>query len=144
LKVAGTLLVCGALAFGVLVAPSLARAAAPVGASSPAATPSPTPDPAIRKRAQTMFAQLQAGKIDRSQLDSQANATIDDATIKRAHDAVAPLGTPVTFEQQNVFVRQGISNYVYLVTFGGSQSLDFGFLLDSAGKVAGMAILPPQ
>ena len=51
--------------------------------------------------------------------------------------------TPVTFEQQNVFVRDGVSNYVYLVTFGGGQSLDFGFFLDSSGKVRGMAILPP-
>jgi hypothetical protein len=132
-KFAGTLILCGALMFG-------AAGASP----APSATASPAPDPAIRKRAQDMFAAIQAGKIDRSQLNAQANATIDDATIKRAHDAVAALGIPVTFEQQNVFVRQGISNYVYLVTFGGSQSLDFGFLLDSSGKVAGMAILPPN
>jgi hypothetical protein len=135
MKLTGTLLLSAALVFG-------AVAAAPPASPAPAATP--TPDPVILARARTMFAQLQQGKIDRTQLDEQANSTIDDATIKRAHDAVVPLGKPVTFEQQNVFVRDGISNYVYLVTFGGTQSLDFGFLLDSAGKVAGMAILPPS
>jgi len=129
------MLLSAALIFG-----AVAASPAPPSAS----TASPAPDPAILARAKAMFAQIQTGKIDRSQLDAQANETIDDATIKRARDAVAALGTPVTFEQQNVFVRQGISNYVYLVTFGGGQSLDFGFFLDSAGKVAGMAILPPS
>jgi hypothetical protein len=132
LKFSGTLLLSAALVFGA------------VAAASPAPPPATAaPDPAILARARSMFAALQTGKIDRSQLDAQANSTIDDATIRRAHDAVVPLGTPVTFEQQNVFARNGITNYVYLVTFGGGQSLDFGFLLDSAGKVAGMAILPP-
>jgi hypothetical protein len=129
-KFLGTLAFSVALTFGA------------IAAGSPAPTVTPTPDPAILKRAQTMFAALQVGKIDRSQLDANANATIDDATIKRAHDAVVALGSPVTFEQQNVFVRDGLTNYVYLVTFGGGQSLDFGYLLDGAGKVAGMGIFP--
>jgi hypothetical protein len=131
-KFPGTLVLSAALIFGA------------AAAASPAPPATPAPDPAVLARAQAMFAQLQVGKIDRSQLDAEANSTIDDATIRRAHDAVVALGKPVTFEQQNVFVRQGITNYVYLVTFGGGQSLDFGFLLDSAGKVAGMAILPPS
>jgi hypothetical protein len=131
-KFPGTLAFCAALMLGSVAAASPA----------PQAAVTPTPDPGILKRAQTMFASLQSGKIDRSQLDANANATIDDATIKRAHDAVVQLGTPVTFEQQNVFVRNGLTNYVYLVTFGGGQSLDFGYLLDGAGKVAGMGIFP--
>lgn len=134
MNVPGTLALASALIF------------AATGASSPAPAPpaaTATPDAGIAARARTMFAQLQAGKIDRTQLDTEANSTIDDATIKRAHDAVQALGTPVTFEQQNVFARNGITNYVYLVTFGGGQSLDFGFLLDSSGKVAGMLIAPP-
>lgn len=128
----GNLAFCAALMLGSVAAASPA----------PQAAATPMPDPAILKRAQMTFAGLQAGTIDRTQLDANANATIDDATIKRAHDAVVALGTPVTFEQQNVFVRDGITNYIYLVTFGGGQSLDFGFLLDAGGKVAGMGIVP--
>lgn len=133
MRVAATLFLSTALMLGAVAAASPAP---------PQAAATPTPDPAIMQRARTMFSALQIGKIDRSQLNAEANSTIDDATIKRAHDAVVSLGVPVTFEQQNVFVRNGITNYVYLVTFGGGQSLDFGFLLDSSGKVAGMAILP--
>jgi hypothetical protein len=139
-KIPATLAFCAALACAATAAPCAAVAAAP---ATPAPAATPTPDPAILARAKTMFAQIQAGKVDRTQLDAEANATIDDATLKRAHTAVQALGTPVTFEQQNVFIRDGVTNYVYLVTFGGAQSLDFGFFLDSAGKVRGMAILPP-
>jgi hypothetical protein len=131
--------VLGALAFS---AAALLGAVAASPAPQSAATA--TPDPAVLARARAMFASLQAGKIDRSQLNAQANASIDDATIKRAHDAVAALGTPVTFEAENAITRDGVTLYVYLVTFGGGQSLSFGFALDPAGKVAGMQILPPD
>jgi D-alanyl-D-alanine carboxypeptidase len=131
--------VLGALAFSAVAFFGTAAAS-----PAPQATATATPDPTILARARAMFAALQAGKIDRSQLNAQANATIDDATIKRAHDVVAPLGTPVTFEPESPITRDGVTLYIYLVTFGGGQSLSFGYALDSAGKVAGMQILPPD
>ncbi|HTX59232.1 MAG TPA: hypothetical protein VMH02_06090 [Verrucomicrobiae bacterium] len=127
-----------------LLAPALAAAQAPTFPTAAPAAPTPTPDPAVQARAQKLFAQIQAGNLDRSQLNAAAAADITADKLKTAQGAVASLGTPVTFEQERVLQRDGLTAYVYLVTFGNSEKLDFSMIVDGAGKIAGLQIFPPQ
>ena len=69
-------LACALLVFATL-------AAAP---TKPAPTPtaSPTPNPAMLAQARACFAQLQSGKVDRSQLAAQMNADLTTDRIDAA------------------------------------------------------------
>ncbi len=114
---------------------------APNGApgAEPAATP--TPNPKMLARAKSWFAQLQAGKIDRSQL-AAGMGSLTDEQVANASSHIKSLGTPVTFEQQQTMMQGGVSYAVYLLTFGNGQKLDFIFAVDSQGKVAGLRLTP--
>jgi len=103
-------------------------------------TPSPAPsaNAAMRKRAEAAFAQLQAGKVDRSQLTPQMNAA-SDAQFKSVQASIAH-GAPTSFEQQQSFSQGGYTYAVYLVTFSDGAKVNFVFALDSQGKVAGMRV----
>jgi hypothetical protein len=120
-----------------------AQEAAPFATPS-AHAPTPTPDPAIVSRAKLLFSQLQAGKLDRSQLDETAASNITEDKVKQAQGVIGPLGAPVTFEQQYIFVREGVTAYVYLLTFGNGTKYDFSMDVDGKGKIAGLLLLPPQ
>lgn len=119
---------------------------APAASASPAAVPSPTPtpDPAILKRAESLFAQLQKGTLDKSQLTAQMAAAMSDSVLAAAKAQVGPLGTPVTFEQQQLLTRGGMTVYVYLLAFGNAQTWNFVMALDASGKVAGLRAAPAK
>jgi hypothetical protein len=111
----------------------------PVSAPTAAATA----DPAILARAKNWFAQLQAGKIDRSQLATTANAALTDAKIATVSQAISGLGSPATFVQTNAGQQGNISYAIYLLTFGNGTKLNFFFAVDSQGKVEGLQIGQP-
>ncbi len=102
-------------------------------------TPAPAANTAMLARAKAMFAQLQAGKVDRSQLTPQMSAAATDAQLKDAQASVAR-GTPASFVQQQSFSQGGNTYAVYLVTFADGSKVNFVFALDSQGQVAGMRV----
>lgn len=103
-------------------------------------TPTPVPDSAMLASATRWFAQLQAGKIDRSQLTPQMNAALSDAQLKNLESSVANLGTPVSFDQQLVFSQAGFTYALYRLTFANGATLGFVFAVDAERKVSGMRL----
>lgn len=135
------------------VAAALAAVTAPAPAQyapspyGPAATPAPrgSTDPALLAHAKSVFAQLQAGKVDRSELAGNGpNGNMTDATLANAQKMVGGLGAPVSFVQQQVSTQGNISAAIYVVTFKNGQKVDFLFALDSQGKVEGMSLGTPH
>jgi hypothetical protein len=112
---------------------------APYGAPAPATTPSPNPQ--MLARAKSWFAQLQAGKIDRSQL-APGMGSLTDEQVTNVSAQIKSLGTPVTFEQQQTMTQNGVDYAIYLLTFGDGKKLDFIFAVDGQGKVAGLRLQP--
>jgi len=110
--------------------------------SAPA--PSPTTNPQLLAMAKQWFAQLQAGKIDRSQLDTGPYGNMTDASIANAQKMIGNLGPPVSFVQQQYQVQGNVSAAIYLVTFGNGQKVDFLFAVDRQGKVAGLSLGTPH
>ncbi|MGB9652556.1 MAG: hypothetical protein WCB01_12215, partial [Candidatus Cybelea sp.] len=117
---------------------------APVGQPQGQPTAAPTTDPAMLARAKSWFAQLQAGKIDRSQLATRANGALTDSTISNAQGILAGLGTPVSFVQQQAGAQGNISYAIYSLTFKNGRRLNFFFAVDSQGKVEGLQIGQPH
>jgi len=115
------------------------------GPPQPISAPSaaPTADPAMLARAKSWFAQLQAGKIDRSQLGTTANTALTDAKIATVAQAISALGSPATFVQTSAGQQGNISYAIYLLTFGNGTKLKFFFAVDSQGKVQGLQIGQP-
>jgi len=101
-------------------------------------SPAPAPNATMLSRAKAAFDQLQAGKVDRSELTPQMRAA-SDAELKTAQSSIAR-GSPVSFQQQQSFSQGGYTYAVYLVTFNDGSKVDFVFALDSQGKVAGMRV----
>ena len=95
-------------------------------------------------KAKSWFADLQQGKIDRSQMESGPNANLNDATIANAQKMIGSLGTPASFVQQREGTQGNITYALYTVTFRNGQKLDFLFAVDSTGKVASLGIGSPQ
>jgi hypothetical protein len=124
--------------------PGPAAPAPPAPMAEPMATAAATTDPAMLARAKSWFAQLQSGKIDRSQLATKANGALTDATVSNAQNILAGLGTPVTFVQQQAGSQGNISYAIYLLTFQNGRKLNFFFAVDSQGKVEGLQIGRPQ
>jgi hypothetical protein len=117
---------------------------APVGQPQSQPTAAATTDPAMLARAKSWFAQLQAGKIDRSQLATKANGALTDATVSNAQGILSGLGTPVSFIQQQAGAQGSISYAIYSLTFKNGRKLNFFFAVDSQGKVEGLQIGQPQ
>jgi hypothetical protein len=116
----------------------------PPGTQSEGAEPgaTPAPNPQMLARAKSWFAQLQAGKIDRSQLAAGMGTALSDQQVQDVSSKIKTLGTPVTFEQQQTMTQAGNTITAYLLTFGNGQKLSFYFAVDSQGKVSGLQLRP--
>jgi cytochrome c1 len=114
-------------------------AGAPAQGAEPGATASPNPQ--VLARAKSWFAQLQAGKIDRSQL-APGMDKLTDEQVANVSSQIKSLGTPVTFEQQQTMTQAGNTITAYLLTFGNGQKLTFYFAVDGQGKVSGLQLRP--
>lgn len=111
---------------------------------APSATTSSAPNPAMLARAKTWFAHLQAGTIDRSQLATNANSNLTDATITNAQKMIGNLGRPVSFVQQQASTQGNDTAAIYVVTFKNGKKIDFLFVEDTQGKVEGLGLGTPQ
>lgn len=125
------LLIGSATAFAAADAPSPSPGAS---ASAPA---SQVAGAAVAARAKEWLHRLQAGDIDRSQLTDKMSAALTADTIKQISGQLAPLGDPQSFTP---LVQQSVGDmtaYVYRVAFKAT-TLNFEFVLDKDGKVAGL------
>lgn len=149
-------LVVGLLVSTVAMAPPPPQGTMPQGQGAPPPAPppvtqpnnqpsaAPTTDPAMLARAKSWFAQLQAGKIDRSQLADKANSTLTDANISNAQSVIGNLGTPVSFVQQQAGSQGNINYAVYMLTFKNGKKINFFFAVDTQGKIEGLQLGQPQ
>jgi hypothetical protein len=108
---------------------------------NPQASVAPSTSRQMLARAKSWFAQLQAGKIDRSQLAPNM-ASLTDEQVANVSAQIKQLGTPVTFELQQTMQQGGNAFALYLLTFGDGKKLDFIFAIDGQGKVAGLRLQP--
>jgi hypothetical protein len=102
------------------------------------------PNPAMLARAKKVFAQLQAGKIDRSQLAEGPNENFTDASIASAEKMIGPLGKPASFVQQQAMTRGTVHAAIYTITFKNGKKVDFLFAVDDQGKIAGLSLGTPH
>jgi hypothetical protein len=124
-------------------APVPASSAAPAAAPAPAASavPPATPvaatpaDAAVATRAKDWLHAIQTGKIDRTQLDAQANVALTDTMLSQASAQLAPLGDPTAFTLTQKLVQGTSTIYLYKVVFP-SITLNEIFVLDPDGKIA--------
>lgn len=103
-----------------------------------------TPNSAMLARAKSVFAELQSGKVDRSQFSTGPNTNFTEATIDNAQRMVGSLGKPVSFVQQQSMTQGNVHAAIYSVTFKNGQKVDFLFALDSQGKIAGLSLGTPR
>jgi hypothetical protein len=112
----------------------------------PANAPAPAASAAIDQTtlalAKDWFHRIQTGDIDHSQLNDAANMSLDDDSVKELSAQVAPLGTPVTFVQQQVASAAGSTAYTYALTFKNGTKIAFVLLIDGNGKIAGLSFQP--
>ena len=73
--------------------------------------------PAKLEQAKKIFADLQQGKIDRSQFTSNANAYFSEQALQDFATGLGPLGTPQSFTQTSQGLRGGMTLRVYMVRF---------------------------
>jgi hypothetical protein len=116
----------------------------PYGAPSEADASSTAVNKALLAKAKKWFLALQAGKIDRSQMESGPNANANDATIDHAPQLIAGLGAPTSFVQQSTGKSGNLTYGEYLVTFRDEQRVYFLFAVDGQGKVASLALGTPR
>ncbi|HTX59231.1 MAG TPA: hypothetical protein VMH02_06085 [Verrucomicrobiae bacterium] len=126
-----------ALAVALAVLPNAAFAQA-----TPAPAASSQADQAALDRAKDCFRSLQAGTLDRSQLDDSANMNLDVDTVKDMTAQLAPLGAPATFAQQDVSTKDGLTYYTYALAFKNGSKLNFVMVVDGAGQIAGLLLQP--
>ena len=72
------------------------------------------------------------------------NADLTTDRINAARAVIGNLGTPVTFEQEQVGKQGTLTYAVYLVTFGGGEKFNFLFVVDPSGKIAGLRLSPAE
>jgi hypothetical protein len=103
------------------------------------------PDAVMLASAKKVFAQLQTGKLDRSQLSAtSANANLNESTIANAQHMIGDLGKPVSFVKQHSTSQGDMSAALYLVTFGNGQKIEFLYMVDRQGKVTGLGLGTPH
>jgi hypothetical protein len=116
----------------------------PVLAPSVSATAVPTTDPAMLAAAKSIFAQIQSGKIDRSQFSTTANGNLTDAQIASAQALVGSLGPPTSFVQQQAGSQGNVNYAIYSIGFANGKKVDFLFARDTQGKIEGLRLGTPH
>ncbi|MBD5605972.1 MAG: hypothetical protein IAI48_12925 [Candidatus Eremiobacteraeota bacterium] len=127
------------------VAPAASADAPSPSPSSPPVAPSsaPTADPAVTARAMDWFHALQTGKLDRSQLTTEANAAFTDTLVAQVAAQIGPFGTPSSFAFLGKNTVGGVTAYVYKLGFTSpTPALTFVFATDAANKIAGLRVIP--
>ena len=123
-------------------APAAAQGAPAAGTASDASSPAPkTVDPAAR--AQSLFAQVQAGKIDRTQLTTDFSDELTDEILAAMSGSIRGYGKPDRFVLIQKTDVEGDTRYVFRVVWkeGDSVFMTFG-VDDDSGKISALYFRP--
>lgn len=93
-------------------------------------------------RARRMFARLQHGKLDRSQLTANANDYFSATAITDYRHSLAPLGPPETFVQTSWGHRGGMVWRRYRATFVDHAALGISTYIRPDGKLEQYIVAP--
>jgi len=88
------------------------------------------------EQARQVFLDLQQGKIDRSLLNSDADAYFTPQVLADAASTLKPLGTPASFEQTSFGLRGGMTYRSFRIGFASGKSLHLSTLFTPDGKLA--------
>jgi hypothetical protein len=116
----------------------------PLQGSMAEPTSAPVANPELLARAKTVFAQLQAGTVNPSDLAAGPYANANNQTLANAKSLVGGLGAPVSFVPVQSENQGNVSAAIYLVTFKNGEKVDFLFAVDGAGKIEGMSLGTPH
>ena len=119
-----------------IIAPPVTAVIAQAAATSAPATAG---DAAVTARAKDWLHQIQAGKVDRTQLTDKMNAALTDSTLANVSGQLAPLGEPTAFTLSSKMSKDAYTVYVFKVVWP-SVTLSETFALDQSGKIAGLYI----
>jgi hypothetical protein len=140
-----TLALSAALLFGALgAAPHDLAASATPAPTGIAPAPTASPNPAVTARSKAFYHALQTGTVDRTMLSSDASSKMTDDSLKAVKAKLAPLGDPVTFEQEMSEMQSGSMLYAYLLSFGNGTKLEFVVGYDGDGKISALALRPAE
>lgn len=127
-------------------APASAQSAPPQPVAPASATPAPATaqvDPKVMAMAKDWLQRIQTGNVDRSQLNDQVNSLLTPSVVQQVAAQLGPLGNPKTFSYVTSTMVNGVTIYVFLLTFkDGSMNEFLG--IDGAGKIAGLRFKPVQ
>ena len=87
-------------------------------------------------QAQEVFSELQAGKIDRTLLTSDADAYFTPQVLADAAASLGPLGAPKSFEQTSTGHRGGMTYRNFRISFPSGKTLDVETFAEPDGKLA--------
>ena len=129
------------------VAFALILVALPIGAS--AATPAPTaiapatpaPTALSPKRlafARSLFASVQAGKLDSALFDARMNELLKPVVLAGLAKRLQPFGAPVTILDTADYVTTSYRSTDYLLRFADGKSMIMRVAIDTKGKIAGL------
>ena len=134
-------------------APSPVATATPVPSAS-AASPVPSAVPSVlgtqpaqsdskaTARAREWLGRLQKADVDRSQLTGDLSAGLEDATVHAIAKQLAPLGTPQNFALRGKHDTNGVTTWVFRVSWP-RKVLDYTFgLEDQSGRIAALYLRP--
>jgi len=119
-------------------------------APSPAASPAPSvlpsapaeSDSKAAARAREWLGRLQKADVDRSQLTGDLSAGLADTTVHALAKQLGPLGTPQKFALRTKRDTNGVTTWVFRVSWP-SAVLDYTFgLEDQSGRIAALYLRP--
>jgi len=88
------------------------------------------------EQARQIFLDLQQGKIDRSILNSDADAYFTAQVLADAASSLKPLGTPASFEQTSFGLRGGMMYRSFRIGFASGKSVHLSTFSTPDGKLA--------
>ncbi|HEY1681728.1 MAG TPA: hypothetical protein VGF98_08850 [Candidatus Tumulicola sp.] len=132
-----------AAASTIAASPTPAASPSPATAATASTAPAPTVAPEITARAKEWLHRFQTGNLDRTQLNAEMNTALTPDLVKQVSQQLAPLGEPVTFVISGEQTTQGVTAYIYKVSFK-STSIYEVFGLDKDGKLAAIRFVPVQ
>ena len=131
------------------VAPTTAPASAAPAPATPGASPGPSTSPAaaqtdskVTARARDWLGRLQRADVDRSQLTGDLSAGLEDSTVHALSKQLAPLGVPQNFALLQKHDTNGVTTWVFRVSWP-SKVLDYTFGVDDqSGRIAALYLRP--
>ena len=118
-------------------------AGASAATSAPTAMASATPAPTVLspKRlafARSIFAGVQAGKLDSALFDARMNELLKPVVLAGLAKKLQPFGAPVTILDAADYVTTSYRSTDYLLRFADGKSMIMRVTIDTKGKIAGL------